>query len=590
MRTDVAKGRDGRSVRRSDSAPRMQAPGWQVVLALSAITLVGAWLRARHLGWASLWWDEVVHLQTARLPLGELLRHVREGIPPGAGSAGAMPLDYVVLHAWLALAPDPAPVDLVAWVRLPAFFWSTLAVPVMWWALRRGFGDGAALAAALALALSVPGALYAAEVRFYGLLIFTSTWSLGAAARASAVPEDGRAWLGWIVAALLLAATAATGLLLAATEFAVLVAFAALPYARRFRRGRPLAWSAGAGLGLAALAWLWLREIDPWWSYGRPQAQAITVGAVVGETFDFFTGRELGAMVLLLGGLAVVVHRAWRGDGAARALAVTLLASLLLLPVLAALIRVKGYYFHPRHALFLLPVAAAMVGAAADAAADVAARFVRSAAAPLGAGAAWSQRPRRGLALPLALAVVATVGLPAARAFVAEPAPFLARTKPLRQLEGLHAPLAQAVAALAPDACLVLVADRDSPANAVLALHLRWWGLDGRVLLRSSTLAAPELSRRLERGPTLPPALYMRPAVGLFPEFRRLLGFPPRPESAICPVPALALLAWTSGLSGIDARHWRIQQGVGFALGMARAAGGEPATARPRAKIPHGSR
>ncbi len=555
-----------------------------MALALVAITLAGAWLRAWHLGWASLWWDEVVHLQTARLPLAELLRHVREGIPPGAGSAGAMPLDYVLLHAWLALAPESAPADLAAWVRLPAFFWGTLAVPVLWWALRRGFGDGAALAAALALALSVPGALYAAEARFYGLLILTTTWSLGAAARAAAAPEEGRTWLAWIVAALLLTGSAATGLLLAATEFVVLVAFAALSHARRFRRGRAFKWSAGAGLALAVLAWLWLREIDPWWSYGRPQARAISVATVVGGAFDSFTGRRPAAVVVLLGGLAVVVHRAWRGVGATRALAVTLLVSLLLLPVLALLIRVKGYYFHPRHALFLLPVAAAMVGAAADGVAG----FVQRVGARLGAGAGPGRPP--GLALLLALAIVALVELPAARAFVAQPAPFFARTKTLRQLEGLRATLAQAAAGLAPDACLVLVVERDSSSTAVLALHLGWWGLGGRVLLRSSTLAAPELARRIEHEPALPLALYMRPAVGLFPEFRRLLGFPPRPESGICHRPAVALLAWSSGLSGMDARDWSIRQGVGFALAVARAPGGAPATARQGAGIAHGPR
>jgi hypothetical protein len=107
-----------------------------VVLALT-IALAGA-IRAWHLGGPSLWWDEIVHVQSAAGPgFADVWRAVREGIPPGLGNAGAVPLDYLFLHAWTRLVAPPDPTGLESYYRLPSLLWNTAAVAATFlWARR----------------------------------------------------------------------------------------------------------------------------------------------------------------------------------------------------------------------------------------------------------------------------------------------------------------------------------------------------------------------------------------------------------------------------------------------------------------------
>ena len=106
--------------------------GWLVVAAL--LVLAGWWLRWRHLGTPSLWWDELVQIRMADLPsLAAVLTSVRLGVPAGSGNAGAVPLDYALLWAWLQAVPMPAPEALETYFRTPSFIWSCALVPLIGW-------------------------------------------------------------------------------------------------------------------------------------------------------------------------------------------------------------------------------------------------------------------------------------------------------------------------------------------------------------------------------------------------------------------------------------------------------------------------
>src|SRR4030095_14790091 len=88
---------------------------------LALIVAGGAVLRWAHLRRASLWGDEIVDLAMAQAGgVADVIHAVRHGVPVGSGNAGAMPLDYLLLHAWLAATPPPSPEHLEGHVRLAA--------------------------------------------------------------------------------------------------------------------------------------------------------------------------------------------------------------------------------------------------------------------------------------------------------------------------------------------------------------------------------------------------------------------------------------------------------------------------------------
>lgn len=453
---------------------------------VATIVVAAVALRAWHVGGPGLWWDELVALRTASRPLADVVREVKWGIPPGAGNAGAMPLDYVLLHAWLAAIPWPAPAALEAVVRAPAFVWSCLTVPALWWVARRLAGARAAALAATILALSVPHALYAAEARMYALLGLATVGTFGAFAWILRAPRAPAPWAAFALAHL---AALATGLF---AGFAT--AAQGIVLAQRALRGdrRMLAPLVGCVLVASAFLAAWWAGTTPGFGHGRPTETIPGPARATWEALGFFA---LGAPSLRWAALValpvalVVLHR--RGHGGVGA-ALALLA--LAVPVIALVVRWKAYYFHPRHALFLLPLVALVVGVAL-------ARVTRRAPA----------------ALPFAL-VLAAMG-PGALAFLRAPAPYFHLTKGPLDVKPFVADVART---LPPGAEGVVLAERRSPANAVLAWYLRWWRLADRVALRSSGLATRPLVRAL-RAEAPAAALALRPAVGLTPAFRRLL-------------------------------------------------------------------
>jgi len=499
----------------------------------------GTWLRWQHLGAPSLWWDEMVHVRMADQPtLRDVWRVVRDGVPPGAGNAGAVPLDYLALHAWLRATPAPAPSAMERHYRVPAFVFATAALPVMW-AVGRAVGGPATGAIALALlATSIPHVLYAAEARFYALCVLATLVSVAAFVGVVRT-GTGRAAALLTVANVAYVLTALYGIFPIAAEYAVL---AWIAWRRRGRnRGAVLALALGAGALVAVLAaYLTRAAVGVVFTRGFP-AYLSSTSALIG-TFTFFASDRLVVAALTAAAVALAPFVVRGRDGAARTLAVVVLLSLASVPVIVYVARAKHYYYHPRHAIFLLPLVllstAMVVGPAL-------ARGLRSELAAACVG--------------VALVVGGTWTL--VRAYVTDPMPFFRQTKTLRDLRALTAVVAARSTNAAPGERYLVALSRGRPghlANASLAFYVDAYGLTDRVALAGAnelaraadTLAAacPDACRGAAGG-TLATRLTLGDPFDQPAPMREFLALPPEgPLKPPARLAGAALVVWAPDL------------------------------------------
>lgn len=174
--------------------------GKSQVAALCLTILVGAALRLWRL--ADLAWeqDELYTLRDAT-DLG--------ATASAAGAPGilARPLYYLLQHVLLQVSPATP-----AALRLPAYVFGVLGIPLTWWAGRQLFGNRAGITAAILVAVS-PWHLYASQfARYWSLVYLLSVVTVGLLARA--IREHQPSWyLYTVLAALLGAATHPTFLI-----------------------------------------------------------------------------------------------------------------------------------------------------------------------------------------------------------------------------------------------------------------------------------------------------------------------------------------------------------------------------------------
>ena len=297
--------------------PRARLAGALPVLVIVA---GGAALRFVHLGTFSLWWDEIVHVWTAQGgTLADVWTQAKQGIPPGTGNAGAVPLDYLLLHLWLRVAPLASPDGLEVHFRLPAFVYACAALPALYAFGRRFLDTGTALVATLLLALSIPHVLYAAEARFYALFVLATIANLYAYARLLERRDAPGRWAAYAAVGLLFFLSGLFGLFVLAVQYAVLGVLALLPLVRRGAADgrdpaatrRELAALLGSGALLAACVAAYFSDITLGHKYGRnaariPRTLDVTWGALLELSSD---SRVLLACLLLL---PVPLVWAWR--------------------------------------------------------------------------------------------------------------------------------------------------------------------------------------------------------------------------------------------------------------------------------------
>jgi len=514
------------------------------MLILLALVAVAALLRGWHLGTPSLWWDELIQVLTADRPLPDVVREVQLGIPRGFGNTGSMPLDYVLLHLHLALVPRPEPAHLEAYFRFPSLVWSCAAVAAVYVCCRRVFDRTIALMAALWLALSIPHVLYAAEVRFYSLMTLLTVLQFWAFATLAARPSL-RAWGVYLVVNVLYLFTGLFAAFALVWQYLVFLGRAA-----RRRERRTLVALAVTGLVAASVPVLW-------WGPNTLLVQADRRGSdsfgwlvVARSAFDFFTQRNRVLELTFLLGVPAMLVAAIRRSRDTLPAAAYLALSCLAIPIIAYFVRSKQYYFHPRHALFLLPLMGIVTAAGLAAALRwLLGLFLREA------------RTRETIVAAVGCAIVLGAQLPIAWRFVQEPTSFFAQTKTLHDWKGVMARLAPRVRE-AGDGTLVLVAERESPTNAIGWHYLRWWNLDSRVSFWGYSGDWSTLVRGVAAGDGTPSpeTLALRVPVGLTEDFRSLLGIDAPIPTWPARVGGWALVAYAPFPADVAAAGWDVKR------------------------------
>jgi len=457
------------------------------------VIVAGIWLRGHHLNTPSLWWDEIVEIATAELPTtAGVVRQVRDGIPPGRGNAGAMPLDYVLLHGWLALVPRPVPQLLEAYFRFPAFVWASAGLVAVFFCGRALFGWSAGVLAATVLGLMIPHVLYAAEARPYALVMLLAIVNLTAYARLARHPERPGAWLGWAASALLFVGAGLFAVIPLAWQQAVLAA----SLLRRFG-GRAGALALASVGGLAVLVGVWYAGVDLAAPHGRGSLAAGAAWSESLATLDFVFSRDRVLAVAFLLALPLPILRAWRGERALLPVAIVLSSGVLVVPLVVEVERWKDYYFHPRHVLLVVPYVALVTAIGIDGVLGW-----LDPLRPLVRDRGW----RVVVTTLVAVALMVALHAPVVTHYLRAPQAYFARTKTLRDFKPLVRALRERLWKEHPDARVVLVAERNRPghiANPVLRRYLRWWGIERRVALYGTDrpeLTLETLARRCPRG------------------------------------------------------------------------------------------
>lgn len=503
---------------------RVRRIGIRELVVLLAVLGAGWTLRWWHLGSASLWWDEFVHVAFASAPdPWSVFRYVQRGVPAGSGNAGAMPLDYVLLHLWLASVGRPPVEQMEAYYRFPSYVWSCATLALMWGYVRGTFGRLPAMVATLLLALSLPHVLYTAEARFYSLLMLMSVANLATFTWVLRRPESTRTWVAYGAVSILFFLTGMLSLLVLPWQFLALLVGAVR---RRDHRFAPL---AATGAVVVAVLCLYYATVGVGGRGVRPGAALLSAGPIVRQTVEFFTLGDRAHLALYGAGVLAALWYCLRRRRDLLPVVLPLLASTVAtLPILVELLRWKRYYFHPRHVLFLLPglELLAAVGLCAVLAA-VAARLP------------GTPRLRRYVVAIAAVATVLALRAPAIRTFLMRPQPFFARIKPVRDMKGLVRDLRARTAFYGPGDKYLLVVDLIGPghlANPILARYLQAYSLEKRVVLRSTT-DMPGITEQLTAGCGGPcrgrpgedvaKALFLRPPFEASRAKLRLLGLGP---------------------------------------------------------------
>jgi hypothetical protein len=147
-----------------------------VTVAIVAIVAFG--VAVRFWSKSSLWLDEALTVDIAKLPLHQ--------IPSALKRDGAPPAFYVLLHFWIRLFGDSDTAT-----RALSGLVSTATLPVAWLAARRIGGKVAALTTLVLLASAPFAVYYATEARMYALVMLLTVCGLLALERALERPRPG---------------------------------------------------------------------------------------------------------------------------------------------------------------------------------------------------------------------------------------------------------------------------------------------------------------------------------------------------------------------------------------------------------------
>jgi len=134
--------------------------------AMTAIAVLAAVLRFFRLGHQSFWLDEILTIGSYSSPEGD--------IPYGVKLLWDVhgPLYSLAMHFWSIVSSSEV------WLRAPGAAAGVITVILMYFWLRRGSGEGTALAGALLMAVNPFNVYYSQELRFYSFLTMFIVLSL----------------------------------------------------------------------------------------------------------------------------------------------------------------------------------------------------------------------------------------------------------------------------------------------------------------------------------------------------------------------------------------------------------------------------
>jgi mannosyltransferase len=319
----------------------LRALGWLQLTASGALASV---LMLLWLGRPSLWFDETVSVEAAKLPTGTLARYV-------ASTEVNMSLYNALLHVWLWLGGGDA------WARGLSVLFGLATLPLVYALARRLFDVRTALGAVLLLAGNVEFVGHAREARGYSLAVLLVTASSLFLVRGV---QDGRP-RDWRLYALLGALAVYAHLL---AVLAVLAPLGSLALVRRRIDARRAVEAAGLLALLliplvASLLTHWQGAQIDWVS--APRAKQLP-----GLMLWFAGSRPVVAIYAVGAFLAFAAgYRSWqRQRDAQRLWPYALLAALVVLPPLAAFVVsfAKPVYLY-RYFLVSLPALAVLVAA-----------------------------------------------------------------------------------------------------------------------------------------------------------------------------------------------------------------------------------
>jgi hypothetical protein len=386
------------------------------------------------------------------------------------------------------------PLDqLEVYYRFPSYVWSCATLVALWVYARSAFGRAVAIVATALLALSLPHVLYAAEARFYSLLMLVSVLNLASFTWVLRRPDLPRAWAAYAVVNVAFFLTGMLSLLVLPWQFLALLVLAARGGGAEGGRARRLGLLLFTLLLLAAALAYYYAAVDLGARGIRPGSALLRPAWLTRRAFAFMALDDPRQLALYAAGLVLAPLVLWRQRHPLLPVVLAIVAAeVASVPLLVKLVQWKQYYFHVRHALFLLPGIELLAAIGLCGALRSVIAFVPGFAA----------RPRAACAVvAVALCTVGWLRVPFVRDYLATPHNFFVRTKTLRDFRSLARDLAGRTRFYAPGEKYLLLVDRIGPGNLgnpTLARYLAWYGLQGRVVLLGTT-DFQSLAQRVQR-------------------------------------------------------------------------------------------
>jgi hypothetical protein len=263
----------------------------------------------------------------------------------------------------------------------------------------------------------------------------------------------------------------------------------------------------------------------------RPGAGLLRVPDLVRSALDFVTlGDPYQITLYAFGALVAPLYCARRRRDLLPIVLTLLVIEVVSIPLLTKVLQWKRYYFHPRHALFLLPGLELLAALGLTAACSWIASWVPG---------LRTSGVRRGAIGIAAVLVVLWIRVPMVRAFMTQPHGYFLWTKTERDFKTLARDLRTRTMFYRPNEKYLLIVDRIGAgylANPTLARYLRWYSIEHRVVLLSTTAILSALenlehgcdgSCRGRPGQEVARALYLASPFELAAAKLRLLGLGP---------------------------------------------------------------